>query len=160
MLLSFTSLCFGKGQSLSPAVVSSAGDYAANENLQISWTVGEPVVETFHSGDLFLTQGFQQPVIITGPDVINEDELLREIKTYPNPVTNRLILAVKFDNSINLTFEIFDLTGKKLWIRQQRDMPAAYDFTIDMTGFQKGMYLLKVRSDDRKFNTIIKILKQ
>ena len=46
-------------------VISSAGDYFAppGSNVTLSWTLGEPVIETFapNGSTVVLTQGFQQP---------------------------------------------------------------------------------------------------
>jgi hypothetical protein len=42
-------------------VIASAGGYFEGQNIQMSWTVGEPITETFTGADLILTQGFQQP---------------------------------------------------------------------------------------------------
>ncbi len=50
------------GQSLSPEVISTSGDYFENTNASLSWTLGETVTETFANGNIFLTQGFQQPI--------------------------------------------------------------------------------------------------
>jgi hypothetical protein len=38
-------------------VITTAGDYFEGDNLSLSWTVGEPVIETFASGNLILMQG-------------------------------------------------------------------------------------------------------
>ncbi len=45
----------------SQQVISTSGGYFENENISMSWTVGEPVIETFTTGNITLTQGFQQP---------------------------------------------------------------------------------------------------
>lgn len=42
-------------------VVASAGGYFEGNNVTLSWTLGEPVTETFTGSDVILTQGFQQP---------------------------------------------------------------------------------------------------
>jgi len=52
-------------QSVSPEVVSSAGDYYENANVSLSWTLGEIATETYTNGNIILTQGFQQPFGIT-----------------------------------------------------------------------------------------------
>jgi len=56
---------FIMAQSVSPQVVSSAGDYFEGTNASLSWTLGEIATETFVAGDVILTQGFQQPIGIT-----------------------------------------------------------------------------------------------
>jgi hypothetical protein len=50
------------GQSLNPEVIASSGDYFENTNASLGWTLGETVTESFANGNIFLTQGFQQPV--------------------------------------------------------------------------------------------------
>jgi hypothetical protein len=58
-------------QSVSPQVVSSAGDYYEGTNASLSWTLGEIATETFATGNVILTQGFQQPfsIILAGIDL-------------------------------------------------------------------------------------------
>ncbi|MCF8365211.1 MAG: T9SS type A sorting domain-containing protein [Bacteroidales bacterium] len=41
-------------------VVASAGGYFEGDNISLSWTLGEPVIETFSNSNITLTQGFQQ----------------------------------------------------------------------------------------------------
>lgn len=50
-------------QSIERDVVSSSGDYFENENLSVSYTIGEIVTETFIGEGLILTQGFHQTSI-------------------------------------------------------------------------------------------------
>jgi hypothetical protein len=52
-------------QSVSPQVVSPAGDYYEGTNASLSWTLGEIATETYTSGNAILTQGFQQPFGVT-----------------------------------------------------------------------------------------------
>jgi hypothetical protein len=56
---------FISAQSVSPQVVSSAGDYFEGTNASLSWTLGEIATETFNSENVILTQGFQQPFGVT-----------------------------------------------------------------------------------------------
>ena len=42
-------------------VVSSGGESQSVTGYQVSWTLGETVIETISSGGNRLTQGFQQP---------------------------------------------------------------------------------------------------
>ena len=52
-------------QSVSPEVVASAGNYFEGTGVSLSWTLGELATETFSNGSIILTQGFQQPIIIS-----------------------------------------------------------------------------------------------
>lgn len=58
-------------QSVSPEVISSAGDYFEGANASLSWTLGEIATETFSNGSVTLNQGFQQPfpLLIHGIDL-------------------------------------------------------------------------------------------
>jgi len=49
-------------------VISSAGDYFVGSEITLSWTLGEPVIETFENGGILLTQGFQQGDFWTTPE--------------------------------------------------------------------------------------------
>ncbi|HXC03292.1 MAG TPA: gliding motility-associated C-terminal domain-containing protein [Bacteroidia bacterium] len=51
-------------QSLSPVLIGSAGGYATTGTLSLSFSVGEPVIQTEQSATLNLTQGFQQPSVV------------------------------------------------------------------------------------------------
>ncbi|MBK8586843.1 MAG: SprB repeat-containing protein [Bacteroidetes bacterium] len=52
-------------QSFSPTVISSAGNQVDVGGLSVSSTLGETFTTTLTSGNLMLTQGFQQPIAIT-----------------------------------------------------------------------------------------------
>ncbi|MCD4697881.1 MAG: hypothetical protein K8S16_16775 [Bacteroidales bacterium] len=65
ILVLFLIPLFVVSQSVSPEVVSSAGDYFEGANASLSWTLGEIATETYTSGNIILTQGFQQPTAIT-----------------------------------------------------------------------------------------------
>lgn len=58
-------------QSLTPQVISSAGDFYQGSNVSLSWTLGEIATETYDNGNIVLTQGFQQPfgISIQGIDL-------------------------------------------------------------------------------------------
>ena len=55
---------FGQTPAIVMQVVSSSGGYAKDQTsgLNISWTLGEPVIETLtnSTANLMITQGFQQ----------------------------------------------------------------------------------------------------
>jgi hypothetical protein len=52
-------------------VISASGGHFENENISMSWTVGEPVIETFADADFILTQGFQQPYSFFLQQILN-----------------------------------------------------------------------------------------
>jgi hypothetical protein len=48
-------------QSLAPTLLSTSGGQAQSPSFILSWSVGEPAVETFTNSQFILTEGFQQP---------------------------------------------------------------------------------------------------
>lgn len=52
------SVSFCLSQSASRQVIGSAGDFTNSFGATVSWTIGEPVIETFTSYDYILLQGF------------------------------------------------------------------------------------------------------
>ena len=103
---------FSYAQTLSPEVISTAGDFFEVSGVgSLSWTLGEPVVETFtgQSADVILTQGFQQPedfgVGIT--EVFNTGNM--SFSLYPNPAINNVRIDLTYDQSATLSLQLIDL---------------------------------------------------
>lgn len=67
-------------------VIASAGGYFENDNISLSWTVGEPVTETFAGVDLILTQGFQQPYNFYITQLLNIPAGWSGVSLYVDPV--------------------------------------------------------------------------
>lgn len=62
MALAFNCLI---AQTTSPQVVTSSGGYYEGTSASISWTMGELATETYTTDGITLTQGFQQPIIVS-----------------------------------------------------------------------------------------------
>ncbi len=92
-------------QSVSPDVIASGGDYFSNSGGSVSWTLGEPMGETYQSANNFLTQGFQQPwdfgTVTNSNQPVNAD-------VYPNPTTGMITVQ----HAEGYTFRLFDYQGR------------------------------------------------
>jgi len=82
----------------SQEVISSAGGYYQNENISLSWTLGEPVIETFEGSGLILTQGFQQPYSFYLSQILNIPAGWSGISGYIDPMNKGIDNL--FDNHI------------------------------------------------------------
>ena len=88
---------------------------------------------------------------------ISQQELNSMLKVYPNPTTNYITIAYTDNNSINLdelTFSVFDLTGKQVINTSINSV----NNKIDLTNLTSGTYFLKVSGKD--FSATQKIIKQ
>lgn len=123
-------------------IISTNGDSYSNASAQLSWTIGEPVIETFASGANTLTQGFQQSnLTVTAIDLITQSGIT--LKVYPNPVPDVLIIERMGDVSQSINLKLFDISGKLL-IQEKMEHNTQ---TLNMQVFRSGNYLLGIYSD-------------
>ena len=145
---------------LSPAangqqVISSAGASATGVGVQLSWTLGEPVIETFTGTSAILTQGFHQSKLtVTAIDPKLYPEL--ELSVYPNPVSSSLRLQITGERPGKLTYSLYNAEGKALVQKSVESFPE----TINMELFTSGSYFLKVFRDINMPVKTFKIIKE
>jgi hypothetical protein len=125
-------------------VVSSNGDSQSAGGVDVSWTVGEAVIETLVGGSTILTQGFHQ----TKLTITAVSELLipgLEIKVFPNPTQD--FLTVHFSEYIEGSrYFLYDFSGKLL----ENKLIHSADMEIDMKKYASGQYILKLASKSRQ----------
>ena len=141
-------------------VVSTAGSYGETTSGSLSWTVGEPVIETITDGTNTLTQGFQQSKLtVTAISDLKVPGI--ELSVYPNPTSSFLSIEIKSDKQRNFMLNLFDLSGKLIL---QKKMTGNKQ-TIKMQNYKPGTYILKIlqgkdNSTDAKFCVSYKIIKK
>lgn len=64
LLMAMSGILAAKGQSLERKIITPAGAHLVAPDCQISFTLGEIATTTVSNGNLLLTQGFQQPLIV------------------------------------------------------------------------------------------------
>ena len=120
-------------------VVTTAGSHGETTSGSLSWTVGEPVIETITDGTNTLTQGFQQSKLtVTAISDLKVPGI--ELSVYPNPTNSFLSIEVKTDKQRDLLLSLFDLNGRLIL---QKKM-AGNKQTINMQNYKSGTYILKV----------------
>lgn len=86
---------------------------------------------------------FTQPSLSTNDNVLNKG-----IKVYPNPSNG--IVNVSIDSYAgNITVEVFDMNGRKVFSNSGDYMKAN---TINLQGFQKGVYILNLKGDELSYS--------
>ena len=126
----------------SQEVISSAGNHSVGNDIQVSWTVGEPVIETGTNGQYILTQGMHQGNLVV--TVARELEgIAWNITAYPNPVSTYLKLDIDAPQLINFSFVLYSIDGQLLHQGEVLD----HSTTIPMDTYSHSSYLLRVLSD-------------
>ena len=78
----------------------------------------------------------------------NDNVLNKGIKVYPNPSNG--IVNVSIDNYAgNITVEVYDINGRNVFSNSGDYMKAN---TINLQGFQKGVYILNVKGDELSYS--------
>jgi hypothetical protein len=135
-------------------VISSAGATYSSANLQLSWTVGEPVVETFSNGSTILTQGFHQSkLVITAIDPIPLAGF--EFEVYPNPTSGEVNIKVNKGNISKLRFSLYTSLGEQI---RQQNLSNQVE-RINMELLAPGYYVLKISHDKDVPMQTFKIIK-
>ncbi|MBN1820613.1 MAG: T9SS type A sorting domain-containing protein [Prolixibacteraceae bacterium] len=124
-------------------VIGTSGGFDENSNFQISWTIGEPMTETFQGSNLVLTQGFHQS-FLSVTEISSISLLSFGIKVYPNPVHTYVNLSISDEIRNDWIYRLFSLDGKLLTEKQ-------VDSNISRISMQRlvaSNYILKVYKDN------------
>lgn len=150
---------FGVGwlqsQSLSPEVIASAGDHFATASAQMSWTLGEPVIETYTSPTTQLTQGFHQTNLTIV--AVHAPAPAFQVRVYPNPTADRVNIEAQV-SSPAFSVELSDAEGRALLIQSAAQQALLRN--LDLSSYSAGVYYLRLRSQDGKTIQTFKIVKQ
>lgn len=150
-------ICISFGLSVSAQVkqevIASAGGYDTNGGLSISWTLGETIIPTFTNGDLVLTHGFQQQLIVTTVEE-NLEELVK-VKVYPNPASDYINILFEAPVEGEITLTIIDSHGRL--IKQEMIEPAMVEKQLNLQDLPAGIYFLRLTKG--KLVNIYKVVK-
>ncbi len=151
LLLSVT----GYSQELTPQIIASSGGSYETNGIILSWTLGEPVTETFSSGDITLTQGFHQGDI-TVTSTNTEEFTDMKVNVYPNPAGEFVNIDIEGKGSEILTVELFTLSGEKVLIK--KDFITEKYQQLQLKDLPAGTYILKIMNNDKmKTYKIVKL---
>jgi hypothetical protein len=133
-------------------LVSSAGGMYSDAQLNVSWTIGESVIETFTGENYVLTQGFQQPgLALVG--IENLDEQFADVKVYPNPTSDYVRLDLNVDIK-NLSYRLLNASGKVI----DTEIIQNPSTKISFSEVEAGIYLVQLM-DGSKSVKIFRIVK-
>ncbi len=132
--------------------VGSAGQDLNNAQINTTFTIGEPVINTLSSNSNTILSGYHQPHLKIDAISIKEGKEWN-ISIYPNPATN--YVNVDWDNkSINyLKYTLLDVNGKIILQGQNTE-----NLRINVEAISSGNYFLHLNSNNKQ-SQIYKIQK-
>lgn len=134
------------------AVVTAGDDFSFSSG-SVSFTIGEPIIETFSSSNLQLTQGYQQGVIFTA--AINEfnDDLV--ISAYPNPTFSEL--NMELNNWANdCAYTLIDESGRIIF---EGNLSPSSKNTLHLQQLASGFYYLNINDQLSNKKAVVTIQK-
>ena len=130
-------------------VISTSGSSIASEDMVISWTIGENIIDFLQIEDALSPKPEDRPGVMK-----MEDGTL--IKVYPTLTTGPVIIKVRAEETAELNAEFLDLKGRKLKIiKLDSD-----EVEVDLSNFKSGMYILKITNKNVTDQKLVKIVKR
>lgn len=145
-------------QSQELSLISDAGGYFATENFSLAWSLGEPMVETYTTEGIILTQGFQQTLL--EPVGIPKEGLSGKatVQVYPNPTRGKVFVKVSSGKESSLQKEypciIYDLLGNQI----AREIIPSEGTYLDFSGYVGSLYFLNIKGNLFQHTVIIQKL--
>ncbi len=132
-------------------LISTAGDIFSGTSLQIEWSLGETMIDSYGDGRILLTQGFHQPELIP----VDKPDTL--VKIYPNPFDLSFFIYLDETESESNHFSIvlFDMGGRIVF---------AQDISMGLNEIQSedipdGIYFLKLFDAKSNMLKSVKVIK-
>lgn len=133
-----------------------AGGNATGTGGSSSYSIGQVAYTTLPGSDGSISQGVQQPYEINtlGNDEFTGINLL--MTAYPNPTVDVLNLVVVNDELDNLSYNLYDMTGK---IISKNSKITTSETNVSMHELNQGIYFLAVNKNNKTIKTF-KIIKK
>ncbi len=144
-------------QQVAPQVVATSGNVSQQSNVTMSYTIGEPVIQTATDGTTILTQGYQQPHynVTLLPQYQN---ILPDINVFPNPTADQLQISFDMDKRANVIVTLLDMAGKQIQVKEFDAMPQS-TLTLPMQQVATGKYMLRITLPDLSSQKTFEIIK-
>jgi hypothetical protein len=129
-------------------VICSGGDFYSNSYGSFSFTLGEPVIETFTGNENILTQGFQQSQGPVHPIEGPESKIL--VNADPNPTRDMLKVTLENTEGEDFFYKIFNSQGKLVSTGEFKGQST----DIHCENLYPSLYILKVYSGEKQVKSI------
>jgi len=135
--------------------INATGGNASGSGGSSSYSVGQVAYQTHTGTNGSVAQGVQQPFEISVVTAIEEAKGINlSVSAYPNPTTDYLTLEVKEFELSNMSFQLYDMSGKLL----QSEKITGNQTSIVMSNLVPATYFVKVIQGNKEVKTF-KIIK-
>lgn len=171
--LGLASVAYAQKGSTPLWTVAASGGTAKEGDIELSWTVGQPVTESVTKNGLMLTQGFQQGTITfveqaeneenkTGINELQYTEAAKrlDVSLFPNPTKsafNVMLASTETNEAVRTIIEIVDVGGRLVRSEVAMIIPGQ-PYTISVEPLQPGMYMVLLRSAEK--SRVVKMMKE
>ena len=136
--------------------INATGGNASGSGGSSSYSVGQVAYQTHTGTNGSVAQGVQQPFEISVVTAIEEAKGINlSVSAYPNPTTDYLTLEVKEFELSNMSFQLYDMSGKLL----QNEKITGNQTSIVMSNLVPATYFVKVTESNKEVKTF-KIIKK
>lgn len=81
--------------------------------------------------------------------ISENDDVFNNLNIYPNPASQQLNLSFVSQASDQVNISLVNMTGTKVYENVVQPNNAEFSSTIDVSGFAKGVYILRINSDEQ-----------
>jgi Secretion system C-terminal sorting domain len=147
-IFTFCALLLFSTSVFSQEVIATAGETFENDEISISWTLGETIIETFEEGDIILTQGFHQDTYeITAIPEMQDQSV--NISLFPNPANEEFFIKYEGETFDSYEIGIFDLNGRLL----NKKMIHEELTGVDISNLKSSEYIISVFDKNKTYRS-------
>lgn len=134
--------------------VNAAGGEATGSGGTVAYSIGQAVYTSNTGSNGSVAQGVQHAYEIFTVG-IKESELNISLTVFPNPTTENLTLQISDYNNENLSYQLFDMQGKKL----SKGQITAQQTEINTASLPTATYFIDIVNQENKIVQSFKIIK-
>ncbi len=148
ILIAFCQLNYGQNGAI------AAGGSVSSSGGNISYTIGQ-IAQSYSSGaNGSVAEGLQKPFEIS---TLGNDDfpcISLEMKVYPNPTIDNLVLKIGELTNENLACQLYDVTGKQI----ANEKIINFETQINLENLNAAIYFLEIKNQNKTIKTF-KIIK-
>jgi hypothetical protein len=126
------------GQSVERDVISTAGGVQLASQMEVNWTIGETVINSYFLNDLNVVSGYQQPIADSLNFIIEKIE--NEVIIYPNPFLDYIFISFNKTIYEDIQLHLFGASGQI--VRRFELKKGSKLYKIEVPGLPSDYYSL------------------